>query len=767
MKVSKQPGGTKQVGESDRPENRGNGESGPRRLFREQRMLESWCVRRTQVAEAVYSPRLIRFGIFEVDLDSGELRKSGQKLKLTGQPFQVLVILLEHAGRVVTREELQKRLWPETFVDVNHNLNTAINKIREVLGDSAENPRFIETLPRRGYRFMGRVGVAEGSAQAALDDPRPVTRSLTRLTFDAGLQLGVTWSPDGRFIAYSSDRGGSKFDIWVQPVSDGDAVQVTKGSGHNWQPDWSPDGKLIAFRSERAEGGLYVVPALGGPERKIASFGYRPRWSPDGSQILFGTSFSPALASVQLNRLYLVGLSASPPREVLAEFLARHDIRPFAAAWHPGGKRISVGTLARGAGPIFWTVPVDGGPAIKTEIAPDAANQIGEANRSCGSPYDCEFSWAPSGKSVCFQRRSGGAVNLWKMAIDPATLQATGVQRLTTGAGLETDFALSPDGKRLAFTAKIQYTRVWIFPFDAAHGRVTGPGQAVTSPGMVASEAHLSPDGSRLAYCVDRAGKWELREKSLADDREAPVVADDYFRLHPAWSPHSGQLAYMRADPHTGRAQLFVWSLESRNEEPLTKSEDKLGGGIPYDWSPDGQCVLISRKTRNDDPTLGVWLVPIPTTGHTEEARKMASDPDYSLYQAHFSPDGRWMVFEATKNGLSAPESTLRVMPTSGGPWIPLTSGKYWQDKPRWSPDGRIIYFLSGRGEFFDVWGIRFDPVDGRPIGEPFCVTSFESPGLRVSEPISLAGLSVTQDRLALTLTEVSGSIWMLDNVDR
>src|SRR6201996_9824841 len=101
--------------------------------------------------------RLLRFGDFEADLRSGELRKAGVKLKFGGQPFQVLAILLEQPGEVVTREELQKRLWPDTFVDVDHNLNTAINKIREVLGDSAESPRFVETLPRRGYRFIAEL----------------------------------------------------------------------------------------------------------------------------------------------------------------------------------------------------------------------------------------------------------------------------------------------------------------------------------------------------------------------------------------------------------------------------------------------------------------------------------------------------------------------------------------------------------------------------------------------------------------------------------
>ena len=104
------------------------------------------------------SSRVARFGLFELDLSAGELRKSGVKLRLQGQPFQVLALLLERAGEVVTREELQQKLWPsDTFVDFDHSLNTAINKVREALGDSASNPRYVETLARRGYRFIAPV----------------------------------------------------------------------------------------------------------------------------------------------------------------------------------------------------------------------------------------------------------------------------------------------------------------------------------------------------------------------------------------------------------------------------------------------------------------------------------------------------------------------------------------------------------------------------------------------------------------------------------
>src|SRR5215471_13922833 len=121
----------------------------------------------------IQNAQVVRFATFEVDLRAGELRKGGLKLKLGGQPFQVLAILLERPGEVVTREELQKRLWPDTFVDVDHNLNTAINKIRDVLGDSAENPRFIETVPRKGYRFVAPVnGTSSTPALQVSAQPR-------------------------------------------------------------------------------------------------------------------------------------------------------------------------------------------------------------------------------------------------------------------------------------------------------------------------------------------------------------------------------------------------------------------------------------------------------------------------------------------------------------------------------------------------------------------------------------------------------------------
>ena len=776
-------------------------------MFNRKPVLDWRQLGRTLVVEVVHSRRLVRFGTYEVDLPAGDLKKCGIKLKLSGQPFQVLAILLEQPGTIVTREELQKRLWPDTFVDVDHNLNTAINKIREVLDDSAESPRFVETVPRRGYRFIAPVegaGVEKtpaevlnsGMAKPAAPSGRalrvsmligacallagtgfliykwrqvsrpPRQRPLTRVTFDDGLQSRATWSPDGRFIAYSSDRGG-KFDIWVQQVSGGDPVQVTKRPGNNLQPDWSPDGKYIAYRSEEGEGGLFIVPALGGEglERKIVSFGYLPRWSPDSSQILFQTQLT-GLPIWSFNRFYVTRLDGTPPREVLAEFFAKYKLSAVRAVWHPDGKRITAWVWDPvGPSASYWTVPIAGGTAIKTEIDPAINKQLAEVATEGAPevPGGASFSWSPSGKALYFEASYRGAFNIWKMTIDPETLRAIAIDRLTTGPG-DIWGAISADGRRLAFTAASETVRNWLLTFDATAGRISGAGHAISAHGRRAIEPTLSRDGKIVAFCVDQPHGFDLWEKSLLDGREAPVITDEYVREYPQWSPDGMQLAYMRYKPDTNESQIMVWSRESRSEEPLTAW---LNAPRPvYDWSPDGKSLLISQPSAGS--RWEVWLLPVASAPHAETAaKKIVSDPGYDLWQAHFSPNGRWIVFEAVAFSPTRAESSLYVVPAAGGSWTRITEGKPWDDKPRWSPDGKTIYFVSSRGGFFNVWGIHFDLAKGRPVGEPFRVSKFESPSLMIPRGISPVALSLTEDKLVLTLQELSGGIWVLDNVDR
>jgi Tol biopolymer transport system component len=359
-----------------------------------------------------------------------------------------------------------------------------------------------------GGVYVGRL-INQSRVASSQQSPQ---RSLSRLTFDAGLQSEPTWSPDGRFIAYSCDKSGN-FDIWVQPVGGGNSVQVTKSPAHDWQPDWSPDGSQIVFRSEREGGGLFVVPALGGREHKISSFGYHPRWSPDGTKVLFSNSIN---FQVSPAKVYVVTLDGNAPREVQAELLADFASL-FSVAWHPDGQRISLFGERRNQGFGFWTVPLAGGAPVKSESDAKIDSQL--IHDSFG-PFNIR--WAPSGRAIYFELMLQGVGNLWKVTVDPQTLRwLAGPERLTTGS-LDTDIAPSPDGKRLALTVRNESTRAWSLPFDARTGKVKGEGKPVTTVGRLPEFLNLSHDGKHLLYVTGFPGtqKGELWEKSLADNRE-------------------------------------------------------------------------------------------------------------------------------------------------------------------------------------------------------------------------------------------------------
>jgi Tol biopolymer transport system component/DNA-binding winged helix-turn-helix (wHTH) protein len=804
---------------------------------------------------------LFRFGPFQVNSVSGELLKNGNRVKLQEQPFRLLVVLLENAGEVVTRDDLRHRIWrDDTFVDFDSSLRVAVGKLREALGDDAENPRYIETIPKRGYRFLApeissstngnnrgtisadgtpeivRIVPPSADASDASADlhgrnadkprtrlsqvavpriavilaaamllaaavffyfrPKPAiapARALTRITFDEGLQSDPTWSPDGRYIAYSANRGGAT-NIWMQQISVGDPVQITTGRGPNWQPDWSPDGRYIAYRSDAGEDGLFVVPAVGGAgqERRIATFGNTPRWSPDGSQILFQDN---PVSWTDRSKFYVVGLDGGPPRHVLDEFFRQHSsFHPISAAWHPDGKRVTIWVSDRSqavpsqdSSQDFWTLPLEGGTPVQSEITPQIQQWFTSLAVRSGyeSVVDSKFVWAPSGEALYLERTFRGTRSLWRLSIDPRTLRATGIEQLTAGAGIATAPAISPDGKRLAFTAASAEIGAWLYPLDANQGRISGPGTSVTSPGVDAWLPALTRDGSKLAFSGVRAGETRLWVKSLPDGRELPLFVDSYNRGNPQWSPDGNRLTYIRQLKERvpgvismwSADQIMVWSAETRQEEAVTSlstqrsAKEPLVARFLFDWSPDGRSLLVS-KMMSDFNDVTVWQVPISAAPHAElQERKIIAKPGFEIWQPHFSPDGQWIAFESASlpdpGGQTERRSSLYVMRATGGPWIPIVNDSNWADKPRWSPDGKTIYFLWSRGSFFNVWAIHFNLETGKAVGKPFQVTSLDSPSRMIPPDMAHVEISVSRKSLVTTLEQVSGGVWVLDNVDR
>ena len=742
-------------------------------------------------------------------------------LPVEPKTFRVLLFLLRNPQKLIAKEELLNAVWGDAAV-TDSSLTRTIAQLRRLLGDETRNPRYIETVATVGYRWLCPVEQREDltsvsrvlertSATEPNQAPLPaqrteaarphtqqklvilavccacilvavpawfavgnwrtnrqapaVQRALTRLTFDEGLQTDPTWSPDGRYIAYTSDRGG-KCDIWVQQVGSGNPMQITKGPGHHWQADWSPDGRYIAYRSEADDGGIYVIPAYGGEglERKIAVFGYYPRWSPDSSQVLLETTWGWG----SYNQFFVAQLDGGPAREISVDFLAQKGLVASSAAWYPDGKKITFWVADSSPTPSFWTIPIAGGSGSKLEIAPAIQKELADAageregSEQLGS---YTFSWSPSGDALYFEQGYRGAKNIWKLTVAPGTMRATGIERLTTGPGPDAGVGISRDGKRLAFSAKSVRLRTWLFPFDAKTGRIKGDGSAITPPGRPSLEPVLSRDGTKVAYFVPHGEKSgidsldmrnEVWVKSLLDGSEAPAVADDFSRWYPVWSPDGLRLAYGRRKLQATKFQLMTWSIQNHEEEPLTGLTQV---GALFDWSPDGRWLLSAGGS-------AIWLVPVASAPHAETGvRQIVSDPEYGIFQTHFSPDGRWIVFNAIlKSGHF--ESAVFVVPASGGKWIRVTDGRHWDDKPRWSPDGKTIYFISGPGGFFNVWGIHFDPNEGKPVGQPFQLSNFNSPRLTISRWMSGVGFSLAQDKMVLTMAEESGNIWVLDNVD-
>ncbi len=317
-----------------------------------------------------------RFGVFEVDLEGGELRKSGLKVPIQDQPFQVLTLLLARPGKVVTREEVREKLWPgDTFVEFDRSLNTAVAKLREALGDSADNPRFVETIPRRGYRFLAPVQRLGETVQVEL---APGVGGSTTTSWYSGRSAGISvlagalavavgfivwqrleapqvapdlplrkWvlaptnslnigspviSPSGRSIAYSTGNpggpgplGASNRRLWVWQLDQNEPRELASlGAGQalaRFCPFfWSPGDDFIAFTSGRE---LRKVAVQGGNVTLLCQipegFFNGGAWAPDGNSIVFTTK--------PPNRLYEVSAQGGNPRPLIESSVPQENLR--------------------------------------------------------------------------------------------------------------------------------------------------------------------------------------------------------------------------------------------------------------------------------------------------------------------------------------------------------------------------------------------------------------------------------------------------------
>jgi eukaryotic-like serine/threonine-protein kinase len=614
-------------------------------------------------------------------------------------------------------------------------------------------------LVAAGAAGVWRWRATETRAPGA-DAGAPVERTLTRLTFASGLQTDATFSPDGRFIAYASDRAGN-FDIWVQPVAGGDAVQVTRSPAQDTQPDWSPDGSTVVFRSERDGGGLFVVPALGGAERRLTSFGMHPQWVRGGSEILFIDSmgnYSPDESAVgSALKVYVTTPGSEQPTEILEDFNRTAEWRWVAG--HPDG-RLSFYGSHRDRGVGFFTVTRDGRSLMVSDQSPQVPPVL-RANQ-----WNIRrFRWNATGTALYLEVETGGVRNLWRVDVDPHTLRWLSAVRLTTGSSQEGALALSRDGTRIGFTVRTRAARLWAFVLEARGGRLADRGTPITEEGADVHEFDVARDSRTVAYMLTRAGDptEELWTTDIGTGRRTLVARQAGMAR---WSFDGTRLAYVSF------AQLpfrVVVTEESHGEQTVARLPADLPFPIPSDWTPDGSAVLASWRPTSGAP-WGLTLWPAAQSAAQRPARTVLQHPHADLWQGRYSPNGKWIV--AVKQSPDEPgRDTIVVAPAAGAPpaqWIEILRDHAWADKPRWSADGRTLYFISRLPtSFFNLWGIRFDPDKGTPIGEASLLTRYDSPSLMITPQLDRTEIGVAADRVVLSLQTVTGNVWMLDNVDR
>src|ERR1051326_6333537 len=368
-----------------------------------------------------------RFDRFQVDLSSGDLRTpESTSVRIQQQPLQVLRLLLAAQGRVVTREQLRVALWPDdTFVDFEHGVNTAVKKLRQALGDSVENPKFVETVPKVGYRFLVPVKWVTdlednrqrhtlppvSSGEAPVLQPRPIKRLTTRnLVIMAVMMMGTlaslflyrsqlrrskvpepsislavtsvgekyspSLSPDGKQLAFSWNGGiGPYFSIYMKLIGTEEPLRLSKQESVDYNPVWSPDGRYIAFcRIQKGETGIYIVPALGGAERKVRETHWEERefyevfwyfgrlsWSPDGKLL----AFSDRTFVNEPTSIFLFSLDTLGIRRLTSPRLPG-DYNP---AFSPDGQTVAFYRGSQGVTSIY-TVAVAGGEEHRLTTGP-------------------------------------------------------------------------------------------------------------------------------------------------------------------------------------------------------------------------------------------------------------------------------------------------------------------------------------------------------------------------------------------------------------
>jgi Tol biopolymer transport system component len=562
----------------------------------------------------------------------------------------------------------------------------------------------------------------------------------TPITFDPGVATTPAISPDGKLVAYASDRaGGHNLDLYVQQLRGGDPVRLTWTEENESDPSFSSDGTAIAYHWSKDGGGIYLIPSLGGTPRLLAPGGHNPRFSPHGNLVAYWTGLRDGLADGEA-KTFVVSIASGERREIRPDFSAVQ--RPV---WSPDGRRLIVWGVAPGEGPPadradFWVTGLERDRAESTGL-------VGPVTRAGGRLAAIEdMSWTERG--LVFSMRVGWMRSVYRCRMTTDGKARGELVRLAGGTAT-TDFpAVSRDGQ-LVFASGGERFDVWGLPLDGNRGKALGPRYRISDSTAPAEYPTVSPDGRMVLYATPRNGTSQVWMKDLAKGEESAIAPGPNASV-PVWV-------------NSGKLVAFVQKLGKRSDEYLLdlstgETRKVYQGGFFWDVNPAGTVALAQASDNNLTDILAVDL----KTGRTSAILRAA--PGVPLMQAKFSPDAEWIVFVANSGPASAQIHAARgngFREIPRGEWTAVTDGRSKVDQPRFSPDGKLIYFTQDGDGSRGVRAIRFDPRTGETLGDSFRVFDSDESRLTLFGVSPRAqGIGIAKDKLVMLLAERSSNLW-------
>jgi Tol biopolymer transport system component/DNA-binding winged helix-turn-helix (wHTH) protein len=615
----------------------------------------------------------VRFGRFSVSIETGELRKDGIRLKMSGQAIQVLGLLASKPGQLVSREELQQKLWPgNNFGDPEHGLNAAVNRLRETLGDSATEPKYIETIPGRGYRFIAKTVGGTNGTSLAEPGYGVQTASPGRPAAPAQVSL-ATGHVAGRFITLAfivCVIGAGSYLTWKlrQPRAELHAVPFNALPGSAFPGSFSPDGQQIVFNWDQGKGSFGVFVQMVGEElpHLVAPDSNRmnaPSWSPDGKWIAF-------LRANSLSDSHIVRVPALGGHEVVLERMGpgcSRDLHSNQPAWSSGGESLILTGKATSS--------------EQTAIHMLRLHDLQDSRLTtppAGSIGDSEPAVSPDGKEIAFVRTLSDGVS----QIVVFSLAAENERVVGVIPGKISGLTWDETGRDLIYSSdRSGIYRLWRIPATGGISRLIDVGEDAVSP-------IISARGHRLAYAREHVDNniWRvrLRDQSGDDDRDK-LIDSSRLEAQPQFSPDDSKITFI--SDRSGAPEVWVSNADGSDPVRLTDMGTPVTGSP--NWSPDGRQIAFDSRLRGHSD---IYVV-----GMDGAKPHIVSDDGNNNSEPSWSADGKWIYYSSPATG----SWQIWKVPVDGGQAMQVTTqGGAWAFE---STDGSTLYYLNPRSDNLEI----------------------------------------------------------------